>query len=339
MALRIREIVKLAPPLPRSAVTTNISGAAVSFPPLTAFLRGPVTRPPETSEALYAALLAAYQGCLDDAQHEQRLTLGAIPTLIAELVQRLGRLDPDLLRLSLTEEQTGSLAHHGLNVAILAIQVGIERGLYEPQVIELGMAALLHDVGMVKVTRLTQTPSTLSPEARAQVRQHPVWSGQLLKTCRELPAPVHQAIAQEHERVDGSGYPHRLKGAAIHEHAQLVGLLDVYESLTHDRPHRPRLMPSEAMRTMIDESGSAFRTELLRAFLRAIPMFPVESWIQLNTGELAKVIATTRRMPLAPTVTILVNPRGRPRARPETVDLATERRLAIVKAVPEPKVT
>jgi len=273
--------------------------------------------------------------CFREAQAESRFSLGRLPTLVEALVEAVMKHDAELQRLSLTSGGS-TLAHHGVNVAILAMSVAAEQGLTRTQLAELAMAAFLHDLGMSDVAHLIQRPDQLDPTQLAQVRQHPLRSYQLLQRCPDLSPLAFRVALEDHERIDGSGYPHRLNRAAIHEHAQLVGLLDVYESLTHDRPHRKRLIPFEAMRMIVQEFRAVFDSNLLRAFLNAVPIYPVGSWVQLNNGELARVMASNRRAPLTPVVTAVLDRHGDPLAQPTTIDLVREPLVSILHAVPEP---
>ena len=291
---------------------------------------------PRDHFTLYAELTATCQRCLQDAEQEQRITLGALPSLLESLVERMGHEGAELLRLSTANDRGFSLASHGVNVAILSVRVGMELGLNAAELRALALAGLLHDVGMTKVRALLHVPASLDPAQRVQVHQHPLLGQRLLERCDDIPPAVRDVIVQEHERYDGSGYPRQLAGSRIHEYAQIVGLMDTYEAMVHDRPYRKRRVPSDALRTLIDEQRAQFRQDLLKALLRAIPIYPVDSWVRLNTGELARVIATSPRAPLAPTVTVLLDARGQTRPDALPVNLATEPQLKIKQAVADP---
>lgn len=350
--VRLSEIMKsgqLKVALP-GGVTSNLkeqpvtllvtpSAQAVATPPL-APREVPEPAPSginsQDSEALYRELLDECQRSMDEAGDEQEFTIGNIPTLTERLVDRLASDDPELVRLTTTGEGGFSLASKGVNVAILAVRVGMEFDFKKPELVDLALAGLFHDIGMIKIHHLIHSPTHLGPEQLRQVREHPVWGHRLLQHCPELKPSVRGVILQEHERHDGSGYPHGLSGGSIHDHAQVVGLLDSYEALTHDRPYRKRLLPSDAMRTMVQDQRTAFRHDLLRAFIEGVPIYPVDSWIQLSSGESAKVIANHPKTSLSPIVSILVGRDGQPRVHPDTVDLSKESHLAVVRAVPEP---
>lgn len=339
--VRFSELMKAAPALPKPPAGPPALGRALTPEIAQSIVRSSRATPPRPptpseSQALHDRLLQECRCCLEAAQAEQPLTLGAIPALIEQVIQRLSGGDQQLPQLSTMGGQPFSLAAHSVNVAILAIGMGLELGMKPPALAELGIAALLHDLGMTQLSHLLPLPSHLSPEQLEQLRRHPLWGEQIAQRCAQLPPSVREVIAQEHERIDGSGYPRRLAGGAIHEHAQLIGLLDVYEALTHERPHRRRLLPAQAARAVIEEHHAAFRRELLRAFLRSVPLFPVESWVRLSSGDLAQVVATSAQRPLSPTVSLRFDALLRPYARPRTIDLGRDPDLAIVEAIPAP---
>ncbi len=290
----------------------------------------------EEASALHAELVAACHAVLTSAEQERKVAVGAIPSLAGRLVDRVVAGETELLRLSIDQESGFSLAMHSANVAILAVTVALELGWKRPQLLDLAVGGLLHDIGMVRVSHLIGIPTHLGSDQVAQIRAHPIWGHQMLQASPDLPAIVSDVALQEHERYDGSGYPHRLSGGEINPNAQVVGLLDLYEALTHDRPHRRRLVAAEAMRAMIEDYRPWFQLDLFRAFLAAVPIYPVGSWVRLNTGQSASVIAARRQSPLTPSVEIRVDARGYPLASPERVDLAEDRRYTIVRAIPAP---
>jgi len=294
---------------------------------------------PLESQRLYSELLAASQRLVDDVHRHQPVTVGDVPSLVERLIAMLRCDDGELMRLSVAEESAYFLASHLVNVAILAVRVGLECGLQASPLRELGVAALLHDLGMARIADVVDVPAALDQLQMEVVRQHPLLGQQLLDGCEEVSPAVRELVSQEHEREDGSGYPNRLRGQAVQASAQVLGLVDVYEALTHDRPHRRRLIPSEAIRMVVASQRTAFRQEFLRAFLQAVPIFPVGSWVRLKTGELARVSRVRQATPLTPIVEVMVDSFGLPCAKPQTHDLAKEPLArTIVEGIPAPSV-
>lgn len=285
---------------------------------------------------LYRRLVDASQRCLDQLAGKERIALGDIPAVIDALVDRMAAEGDALVQRSLRGDEPFSLAAHGAHVAILTLHVGAELGLSRAWLVDLGIAALLHDIGMTRVQHLLPVAHHLSAEQIRELRKHPLQGERIVRNSPGLPPVVRDVVVQEHERADGSGYPQGLSGERIAEPAQLVGLLDVYEALTHDRPHRVRLVPAQASRTLTETHRQAFAKPLLQAFLRAIPLYPVDSWVQLKTGDLAKVVASHRAAPLYPTVAVLADRQGRAYSQSRTVQLAPSGDAAIARAIPEP---
>lgn len=314
-------------PIPRAPSVSVITKAALKQKDL-------VSAPAGDSQGLYAALTVECERCLQQAQSQQPLTLSRIPALIEQTIAGIQNNDAEWQRLTALNPHF-TLATHGVNVAILAIRVGMEWGIKSADLVDTGIAALLHDVGMVKLPHLLQAPYHLGPEDFEAIHEHPVWGSRIAQRSPELPPLARTVIIQEHERADGTGYPNRLSGEAIDKHAQLIGLLDVYEALTHERPYRSRLLAAEASRA-ITRHQQAFGRDLLRAFLRGIPVFPEESWVRLNSGDVAQVVRNCGKNPFLPTVSIRFDRLNQPYPQPETVDLSRQSRLTLLEATPDP---
>lgn len=226
-----------------------------------------------------------------------------------------------------------SPAREAVHVAILALKIGLELGYAPDELRRLGLVALLHDVGMARLPEaFLHRKGPLSKEERALLERHPEEGARLLD--RVGPPWLAEVVRQVHERMDGSGYPHRLKGAEIHEHAQVVGLADLYESLVHPRPFRRRLDPVAALKEILHKERTAFPDRILKALIRALSAFPVGSLVRLNTGEIGRVIAKNPTFPLRPVVEVLAR-QGKRLEDPVVIDLAQRPLLHIQGSVVE----
>ncbi len=142
---------------------------------------------------------------------------------------------------------------HSRGVAELAAQAGATLGLAASDLVMLRRAALVHDVGMIGIpSGVWDEPGQWSISQRERARTHPYLTERMLARTPLL-AQVGHCASLHHERLDGSGYPHGLRGDAISRPARIIGAADVYSALRQPRPHRPPLEPGEAERTMRDE--------------------------------------------------------------------------------------
>ncbi|MBI4223811.1 MAG: HD domain-containing protein, partial [Deltaproteobacteria bacterium] len=128
------------------------------------------------------------------------------------------------------------LARHVIHAALLSVMLGQSLKLKAEKLLGLAQTAILFDVGM----------TTLSGNEIAQIRQHPEAGAKLLEALSGLPGDVSQAVAQHHERFDGSGYPKGLKEDHIHLFARIIGLADTFCNLIHVTPGQRRLSLYEA---------------------------------------------------------------------------------------------
>jgi HD-GYP domain-containing protein (c-di-GMP phosphodiesterase class II) len=108
--------------------------------------------------------------------------------------------------------------------------------------------------------------------------------------------------------VGGQGYPRGLKGAEIHEYAQIIGLADTFEALLHSRPHRKRFLPHDAVRELVVKEKASFSTRILKCLIQQFSVFPLGTRVQLNTGEIGEVIEVHPQYPLRPVIRVYMDP-------------------------------
>lgn len=129
------------------------------------------------------------------------------------------------------------------------------------------LAALIHDLGMVTVpSRVLGKSELLTDGEVAQIQRH-VMNGVDMVRHIEFPGPVMDLIAQHHERIDGSGYPNGLKGEEVLRGAQLIGMADMLDAMTRNRPYQPAQSMGQALHVLKLSSGILFDADLVQACL------------------------------------------------------------------------
>jgi HD-GYP domain-containing protein (c-di-GMP phosphodiesterase class II) len=211
------------------------------------------------------------------------------------------------------------LFSHAVNVSIISIIIGEQLGYSKAELGQLGVAALLHDIGMLQISVKTwRNNGTLTPSEYQEVRKHPFYGAEYLST--KVSEDIRAVAAQHHERYDGSGYPRGLKGSNINYKARIVALADVYDALISERPYRPRLNPQEAIRLIVSDQAG-FDPQLLKVFLLTMAVYPIGTYVKLNTGEIGKVIRITKNQPFRPVLTLYVGRQGTFLEEPIRLDL------------------
>ncbi|HWJ70795.1 MAG TPA: HD-GYP domain-containing protein [Sphingobium sp.] len=267
----------------------------------------------------------------EQARLGKAISRGQVEPVIEDLfasVQRNPHAFNGLMRI---RRENSSLYAHGLAVSALMVALGTQMGLSEEQVKDAGMAGLLMDVGMghlpIDVSTILED---LSDAQRTIMHTHTTLGQEFLDLGGELPAVVMQVCLEHHERYDGSGYPRGLAGEDISLFARMAAICDVYDSMTSDRPHRPRTDPNAALAIMRGMEGQ-FDEALLDQFIESVGVYPIGSVVRLNTSQLALVVDQNIDDYTRPRVWTFYDVSARQIIKPEDIDLALHRgRVEIV---------
>ncbi len=226
---------------------------------------------------------------------------------------------------------------HALNTTTLAINIAAAMGYGERQVKEIGVAAMVQDLGMVMVPeKLLNAPRKLTPSEFVDIQKHVSMGLYTLNRYRGLPHIARIIAYQNHERINGNGYPKRRGRKGIHRFAQIVSIADVYDAMTSDRPWRKAHHPYHVMEHLIREANQGkYDPEVVRGLLKYLSLFPVGCLVRLSHGEIARVVHSNSQNIARPVVRILFFEDGTRCDFPATLDLLEEKEIGIVSVVEE----
>lgn len=162
---------------------------------------------------------------------------------------------------------------HSVNVATFAVSLARQLGLTESRtLIELGTGALLHDVGKSRVSNeILNKKGALNNVEMGIMKKHPQWGVDLLRDTNLIPPVAYHPVAEHHERIDGSGYPHGSTGKDQHLFSRIVAICDVFDALTTNRVYQKAMGTYPALKLMMAMRGT-LDVKLLTQF--AIMMGP-----------------------------------------------------------------
>lgn len=228
------------------------------------------------------------------------------------------------------------IIHNNVNVAIYAIKMAENLGWSKDRQIEIGMAGLLHDVGMALIPeKLVYKQQRLSQAELEIFKKRSNYSYKILKSFGDEYANLAECAAQANERLDGSGYPQGLKGDEIHEYAQIIGLVDMYEALIHSRPQRVKFHHFIAVKEIIKSGKHLFQRKHLKALLNIFSIFPLYSYVRLNSNAIGKVLETYPDQPMRPKIQIVFDSQQKRVLTERIVSLPDDPLLYIVDSVSE----
>lgn len=257
-----------------------------------------------------------------DLSKEQNF-IPSLNPLVERIIDGLSSGNTEVLQACLRDypHQEELLYYHTANVAIASVAIGLFLGYERNRLVELGVAALVHDIGAKNVD-IASKPDAFTEAEYDKVKRHPEEGVNILnKIDPGLNQRILEAVRQEHERADGSGYPQGLVANEINEYAQIIGLADVYEAMMHKRPYRDKYTSLETIRIIL-KNKKIFSRKVVKALIETFGIFPVDTLVQLNTREIGVVIKSNPDQISRPVIDILIDSNGKELRQPKRINMA-----------------
>lgn len=195
---------------------------------------------------------------------------------------------------------------HSIDTCIMATFLGINSRLNEWQLKDLGIGAILHDVGKTQVSlKILNKEGKLTDDEYNEIKKHTVYGAQILNKSYTMPNSVIKIVEQHHERIDGRGYPYGLSGDQISKFSKIVCICDVYDAVSNDRCYRKKFSPNDAYEMILSGSGTSFDMELVNNFKNTFSIYPLGCCVRLSNGAEGYVINQNQGFPDRPVVRVL----------------------------------
>ena len=225
---------------------------------------------------------------------------------------------------------------HTIMVTFASLKVGKGMGYDTEMLLKLGLAAFLENVGIYKIPgSILRIKGRLEEGERRLLIEHPRLSYEILALMGERYKWLAKLALQIHERADGSGYPDGMQGEEINELASIIGLIDTYVSLLKDGLDGDPLGPTDAIKFIIKNNKDLFPPKILKVFLNQISLFPVNTYVKLNSKFIGRVISTEEKQPLRPVIELLYDGPGNRMEKREIINLAENPLLYVLESIHE----
>jgi putative nucleotidyltransferase with HDIG domain len=322
-----------APDLPSDAknaiapsAAPNESPAPIAEPAAPATPKQAQTRPEMGVELERAQKLCQLaRGQMTDIFRDARLgkTVDAQATLplVEEITASVQRHPATLLSIARLKTHDDYTYLHSVAVCTMMVALARQLGMNEEEVRLAGHSGLMHDIGKAMMPLdVLNKPDRLSVQEFDVIKRHPLEGARMLLDGNA--ASVVQDVAlHHHEKVDGSGYPHRLASEDISLFARMGAICDVYDAVTSNRPYKQAWGPAHAIRQMAKWEGH-FDKRLFNAFVKTIGIYPVGSLVRLASQRLAVVVEPHPESLLTPKVRVFFSLRSNEPIAMQTFDLS-----------------
>lgn len=212
----------------------------------------------------------------------------------------------DISALKTSDEYTFK---HSVDVATIAMIIARQQGLSAREVREIGIAGLLHDIGKTKVPpSILNKPGRLTQSEFEIMKQHSVFSYEMIKDRPEFTPAICLGVLQHHEKINGKGYPMGVGPQKLCPYARILSVADIYDALVTERPYKAAYSQRDAVE-MIMSMTMELDIDAMKSFLESMILYPVDSIVELSNGEKAKVVKNSPHYILRPTVVGLTSGR------------------------------
>lgn len=260
----------------------------------------------QKSQGMFFGSIGVIKQIMNSVENNQSFNLDNVHKVVTDIVGVINNNDKYLLGLTTIKNYDEYTFNHSVNVAVLSLYLGKLLGLNSEQLRVLGEAAILHDVGKVRIPKeILNKQGFLTPEEWKVMESHPVEGAEALSKVSGI-SDLSLAVAFEHHlHYDLSGYPKTEKLREINLFSRLVTICDVYDAATSLRVYHAPVLPAKIIALIISKKGSFFDPVLAKAFVQMMGVYPVGSLVRLDNKELAVVYANNLDNILRPKVILV----------------------------------
>lgn len=260
---------------------------------------------------------------LNDVKVGKSIDLEGFDILADGMLDSLARNHNALACLGRIREKDSYLMEHSVNLGILMSIYGRFRNLDRDTLHQVMVGALLHDIGKILIPdEILHKPSRLSDAEFEIMKDHVSHGTEILNNTPGISELTVIVQSQHHEKLDGSGYPSGLSGTEISEYGRMAAITDVYDAITADRVYHKAMMPTMAMKKLLEWSNSHLDRNLVIQFIKCMGIYPVGSLVEMESGKLGVVIEANEHKQEEPVVKLIYSKINGNHIVPKVVDLS-----------------
>ena len=246
---------------------------------------------------------------LEDVRAGRTLTVQDVEQAVQPVVQSVVRNADAFFWIASQRRRDAYVYSHAINCSVLAAAFGRHMGFSEDVLVNLASGGLLLDVGKSELSEeLLSRPGALDEEETRRMQGHVDIGIRLLDKVGHSNDDVREMVRTHHERFDGSGYPAGLRENQIPLFGRMAGIIDTYDAMTSERAYRKAQPPHVALQQLYRVRDQLFQAEVVEQFLQCLGIYPTGSLVELNSGEVAIVMAQNLSRRLRPRVMVLMSP-------------------------------
>ena len=276
----------------------------------------------EAIKGLYHDAVGMAESLWDGAKVDGIPDPNATRSMIDSLAQAVAQNRTALLALTALKNYDNYTFTHMVNVSILTMGQARGLGIDGTLLRELGIAALMHDIGKVRTpTEILNKPDKLTDSEFDILKRHTVEGAEILRSTPDMPSLAPVVAFEHHLRADGTGYPVGPVRPTLNLATTLVGIADVYDAMRSQRVYQEAFPTDRILAVLQRNHGLQFDQHLVRRFSQLVGIYPAGNVVRLKSGEVAVVLQTYAPDPHRPRVRLMHAADGTRLGRPVDVNL------------------
>jgi len=285
-------------------------------------------------EVVYHETFRAIQDLMITAKNDGIIDVSLAKEVVNDVVEKIIEDEDIFLKIVGFRDVDNYTYFHSVDVCVFSSLIGKIIELNIKQIEDLALAALLHDFGKIKVPfDILNKPAKLSDDEFEEIKKHTFYGYDIVRNMSDVTEEIAVAVLCHHERLDGSGYPLKLKGDKIPLYAKIIAVADVYDALTADRPYKKKMIPTKAADYLIKYSSIHFDGVIVSKLLKQVVQYPKGCFVVLNTGEIGIVYEENPFNKTRPIIKVVSRQAGPPILTPYYIDLSVDTAREIVDLI------
>ncbi|MDP1946070.1 MAG: DUF3391 domain-containing protein [Nitrospirota bacterium] len=312
----------------------SVTSVVAEMPePLSATMKPEISTVPFAEELpaakqAYRAAKDIIHHAMDDVRMGRALNMEAVSEVVGSMADSILRSPDALTSLSRVKQFDEYTFYHSVNTSILALSVGKHLGYAREALLQLGTGMLLHDIGKTQIPlEILNKPGRYEAGEFEIMKHHVLRGAEILSSTTGLTDVFLTPTLEHHERVDGTGYPHRRAKTDLSEFGLIAAIVDIYDAVTSDRCYHKGKTPHDTLQLLylLGTKGHVDGA-LVQQFVQVVGVYPVGSCVSLSTGETAIVKQINHHDPLQPIVLLVTDEAGHRRSSALDLDLSAQTR-------------
>ncbi|MEN8907196.1 MAG: HD-GYP domain-containing protein [Clostridiales bacterium] len=258
-------------------------------------------------ESIYSSAIKTIKNIFNEVRDGYELDIDLVRETVNNLLGQISQ-NNTLIQLTGISDIKSYTYVHSVDVCIYSLNTAIALNYNRKDLVNLGIAAILHDIGKSKIPiEIMEKPGVLSENEFNIMKLHTIYGYEILTKTDGLKNSIANVAWQHHEKINGKGYPLGLKNSLIPDFAKIVSISDVFDALSSDKIYKKKMLPHKVKEVLLENVSKQFDPYFTKVFIENIILYPKNLYVQLDNGYIGVIIKENKKDPAKPILRINSN--------------------------------